>query len=85
MNRRDRELLDKQLHAIYVAPRHDGIMIMAILAMFFVGMALGGFFFGASPTRGPIRLASNYADQIIPQQAQTIQQGTNGAMAHAVR
>jgi hypothetical protein len=77
MNRRDRELLDKQLHAIHVAPRHDGVMIMAILAMFFAGIALGGFFFGSTPARGPIRLASNYAKQIIPQEA-------NGAMARAV-
>lgn len=84
MNRHDRELLDKQLHAIYVAPRRDGVMIMAILTMFFAGMALGGFFFGATPARGPIRLASNYAKQTIPPEAQTIQQGANGAMARAV-
>lgn len=43
MNRRDQELLDKQLHAIYVPPRHDGVLMLAILAAFFTGIALGGF------------------------------------------
>ncbi len=57
MNRRDEELLDKQLHAVYVAPRNDGVVILAILAIFFVGMALGGFLFGYRA--GPTQIAMN--------------------------
>jgi hypothetical protein len=56
MTRRDQELLDKQLH---IAPRHDGIMMLAILAMFFAGMALGGFLSAYSSQPGPMRVASN--------------------------
>ena len=53
MNRRDQELLDKQLHAIYPPPRHDGVIMLGILTVFFAGMALGGFLdaFTSEPTR----------------------------------
>jgi hypothetical protein len=56
MNRRDQELLDKQLH---VAPRHDGIMMLAIVAVFLGGMALGGFLSAFSSEPGPTQIASN--------------------------
>jgi len=37
MNRRDQELLDKQLHAIYPPPRHDGVIMLGIVTVFFAG------------------------------------------------
>jgi hypothetical protein len=43
MNRRDAELLERQLHSVYVAPRGDGVLMLVILAVFFAGIALGGF------------------------------------------
>ncbi len=45
MNRRDQELLEKQLHSIYVPPRNDGVLMLAVLAVFFAGIALGGFLY----------------------------------------
>ena len=42
MNPQDQELLDKQLRSLHVAPRRDGVVIAAILAMFFGGMIVGG-------------------------------------------
>ncbi len=42
MNPQDRELLDKQLRNLHVAPRRDGVVIAAILAMFFGGIIVGG-------------------------------------------
>lgn len=64
MNRRDQELLEKQLHTTYVAPRNEGVLILAILAVFFAGMAFGGFLFAYTAQPGPMRVASNYAAQI---------------------
>jgi hypothetical protein len=55
MNRRDQELLDKQLH---IAPRHDGVMILAILAVFLTGMAFGGFVSAYTDQPGP-KVTSN--------------------------
>jgi hypothetical protein len=46
MDQRDQDLLDKQLHGLQPSPRNDGVMMVAILAVFFGGMALGGFLFG---------------------------------------
>jgi hypothetical protein len=42
MNPQDRELLDKQLRNLRVSPRRDGVLIPAILAMFFGGIIIGG-------------------------------------------
>ncbi len=56
MDQRDRELLDKQLGRL-TPPRNDGVLILAILAVFFGGMALGGFLFGYES--GPTRIAAN--------------------------
>jgi hypothetical protein len=51
MNRRDRELLNRQMSHFQHAPRRDGIMIMAIVGVFLVGLTTGGllFSFGSSP------------------------------------
>jgi hypothetical protein len=42
MDRRDEELLDKQVGRFQPAPRSDGVMIFAVLAVFLVGMSVGG-------------------------------------------
>jgi hypothetical protein len=43
MNQYDQELLDKQMRGLNASPRNDGVMVVAILVMFFAGMTLGGF------------------------------------------
>jgi hypothetical protein len=45
MDHRDQELLDKQLRHVQSASRGDGLIMPVLLAAFFTGMALGGFFF----------------------------------------
>jgi len=60
MTRDEQELLEKQLHAVAVAPRDDGVLMLAIAAVFFAGMALGGFLF-AYNGKPPLHLASNDA------------------------
>jgi hypothetical protein len=65
MDRRDQELLDKQLRNIPIAQRNDGVVILALLALFFSGMALGGFFYAY--TQGPMQIAaapSAHAQQV---------------------
>jgi hypothetical protein len=59
MNRRERELLDKQLHAIYAPPRSDGVLMLGILAVFSAGIALGGFLYAYTSEPGPMQMASN--------------------------
>jgi hypothetical protein len=63
MDRRDQELLEKQLRRLN-PPRSDGVMILAILAVFFAGMALGGFLFAYKSE--PMQIASNDATPAIP-------------------
>ena len=41
MNPQDRELLDKQLRNLHVSPRRDGVVLAAILAVFFGGIIIG--------------------------------------------
>jgi hypothetical protein len=65
MDRRDQELLDKQLRNIPIAQRNDGVVILALLAVFFSGMALGGFFYAYA--HGPMQIAaapSAHAQQV---------------------
>jgi hypothetical protein len=64
MNRRDQELLQKQLQHVRPAPRNDGVMILALAAVFFAGIALGGFLF-AHRTE-PTLYASNDAAPAMP-------------------
>jgi hypothetical protein len=40
MDRRDQELLDKQMRRL-TPPRHEGVIAVMLAAMFLVGMALG--------------------------------------------
>ena len=57
MTPRDQELLEKQLHGIDNRPA-DGVLMVAIAAVFFAGMAAGGFLF-AYTDQPPLRLAAN--------------------------
>jgi hypothetical protein len=59
MDRRDQELLDKQL-AHVTLKRSDSIMIVALVVAFFGGIALGGALLG--PESKPIQTASNEAN-----------------------
>lgn len=45
MNKRDQELLDKQLRRIVPPARRDGILILAVVVVFFGGLALGAILF----------------------------------------
>ena len=66
MTPHDRELLDKQLHAIDTTPP-NGVLMLAVATVFFVGMAVGGFLF-AYTDQPPMRLAAN--DIVAAQQSQ---------------
>ncbi|MGB9390569.1 MAG: hypothetical protein WCB70_11385 [Xanthobacteraceae bacterium] len=59
MDQRDQELLDKQLRRLnlYLSPRNDGVMVLAILVVFFAGMTLGGFV--SAYKSEPMQIASN--------------------------
>jgi|HubBroStandDraft_6_1064221.scaffolds.fasta_scaffold1061450_2 hypothetical protein len=59
MTRRDQELLEKQLHGLTMASRNDGVLMLAVLAVFFVGITLGGFLYAFTSAPGPIQIASN--------------------------
>ena len=55
MDRRDQELLDKQLRHMHIAPRNDGVMILALLAVFFKAWRSAGF---STPMAGaPMQIA----------------------------
>jgi hypothetical protein len=55
MDRYDRELLDKQMRGLS-PPRNDGVIVVLLVAMFLVGMAIGGIL---SPHQtAPIQVAS---------------------------
>jgi len=41
MTRRDQELLNRQLRGLHIQPRHNGTMILAIVAIFLAGIFLG--------------------------------------------
>jgi len=60
MTQDEQELLEKQLHGVVVAPRDNGVFMLAIAAVFFAGMAFGGFLF-AYDGQPPLHLASNDA------------------------
>ena len=55
MDRRDRELLDKQMRRL-TPPRNDGVIAVMLAAMFLVGMALGGVL--SAHQSEPIQIAS---------------------------
>ena len=55
MNRRDQELLDKQMRKL-TPPRHEGVIALMLAAMFLVGMTLGGVL--SEHKSEPIQIAS---------------------------
>jgi hypothetical protein len=57
MTPRDQELLEKQLHGIDNRPP-EGIFMLAFAAVFFAGMAVGGFL-SAYTDQPPLRMAAN--------------------------
>lgn len=57
MTPRDQELLDKQLRVVDNRPA-EGVLMLAIAAVFFTGMAFGGFLF-AYTDQPPLRVATN--------------------------
>jgi hypothetical protein len=46
MDRRDQELLEKQLRQLNLPQRHDGMAILVLVAVLLAGIALGGIWFG---------------------------------------
>jgi hypothetical protein len=50
MNRRDTELLDRQLSRLS-PPRNDGILGLAVLVVFCIGIAVGGVLFAQHGSR----------------------------------
>jgi hypothetical protein len=59
MDQRDQELLDKQLRQLNPSPRSDSVMMLAILAVFFAGVVIGGFLFAYKSE--PLQIALNDA------------------------
>jgi hypothetical protein len=57
MTPHDQALLEKQLHGVERRPP-DGLLMLAVAAVFFAGMAVGGFLF-AYTDQPPLRLAAN--------------------------
>ena len=55
MDRRDHELLDKQMRRLS-APRNDGVIAVMLAVMFVVGMTLGSVL--SEPKTEPIQIAS---------------------------
>jgi hypothetical protein len=63
MNQRDQELLNKQFRWLSPSPRNDGVVILAIVMVFFTGIALGGTVF--AHLSDPMQLGSNDATAAI--------------------
>jgi hypothetical protein len=63
MTPRDWELLDRQLHELPPAPRREGTMVLALVAVFFVGVTLGSFLF--HPASEPSQIAANKASPAL--------------------
>jgi hypothetical protein len=63
MDQRDQELLDKQTRGLIPPPRHDGVVALAIAAVFFAGMTFGGYLFANK--NEPLQIASNGATPAI--------------------
>jgi hypothetical protein len=59
MDRHDQELLDKQLRHVQITPHNDGVLMLALAAMFFTGMAIGGFLYAY--TGAPIKVIAEHA------------------------
>jgi hypothetical protein len=56
MDRRDEELLERQLRHLAPKPPRGGVAVLAIVSVFFAGVAVGSFLFHARSV--PVRLAA---------------------------
>jgi hypothetical protein len=63
MDLHDQELLDRQLRNLHVPPRRDGVVIAAILAVFFGGILVGSLL---SEPLEPTRTAANEPIASVP-------------------
>jgi hypothetical protein len=72
MDQRDLALLDKQLRGLN-PPRNDRVVGIAVVAVFFIGMAVGGVLFASAAE--PTRTAANIpAASILSQSTSAVQQ-----------
>jgi hypothetical protein len=55
MNRRDQELLDRQIRRFQPSPNPAGLMMLIVAGAFFVGMIAGSILF---PSQQPVQSAS---------------------------
>ena len=60
MDRRDEELLAKQMRSIE-PPRNDGLIVLTVAAVFFFGFVLGGSFFAPRAPAPPSHEVAAYA------------------------
>ena len=51
MNRRDRELLDRQMSRIQLPVRRDGVLILAMAGVFIAGLTVGSLMFAFGGNR----------------------------------
>jgi hypothetical protein len=51
MDRHDRELLDKQMSHLQPESRREGLLLLALAAVFLAGLTAGGLLFTNSSTR----------------------------------
>lgn len=58
MNRRDRELLDRQLKRLQPLPPRNGIIMLTIVGVYIAGMSVGSFLFAFGSQAG-VQNASN--------------------------
>jgi hypothetical protein len=47
MNQRDQELLNRQLWAVSSSPPNGGILVLGFVAVFLVGVSIGGILFAS--------------------------------------
>jgi hypothetical protein len=69
MNRRDEELLDRQLHNMHPA-RNDGLLGVTVAMVFLIGFVLGGLLFAHPHAGTPSTLHGELA-AITPQDSGT--------------
>lgn len=64
------------MHGLTVALHSDGVLTLAVLAVFLAGIALGGFLYAFTSQPGPIQVAQNdFAPAVtLPHNALTIRQ-----------